>query len=244
MLFSIKTLTIEIVLNTGSADNNLDTESAKKDAAAFTNTSLKCLVNTERVKWNDCHLRWYFRNKSLPLYATAKYKIQLNTTDNKCKKAFILTVMNVTDNDKGTYSCHMSCLDWDEWVDSSNDIELHVYPPTIGKKLLLHFSEATVGFSIGRSVGGRSLGQSDGHSLGLHSRSVSWSVGPSGDGSNPRRWWLVGRPVGRSVGQFLSRSVGPSAGGSVDQSVTRSVGRSLGRSVGWLVGLPFGQSVD
>ena len=69
----------------------------------------------------------------------------------------------------------------------------------------------------------RSVGQSDGHSL------CQWSVGPSGGGSNSRRWWSVGRPVGRSVGQFLSRTVGPSAGGSVDQSVTRSVG--------WLVGL-------
>ena len=227
LLFSIKTLTIEIVLNTGSADNNLDTESAKKDAAAFTNTSLKCLVNTQRVKGNGCHLRWYFHNKSLPLNATEKYKIQLNTTDNKCKKAFILTIMNVTDNDEGTYSCNMSCPGWDGWVDSSNDIELHVYPPTIGKKLLPHFSEATVGFSVGRSVR-RSLTLSVTQSVGqLVCRSIGRWVKPSASVVG----WSASRSVRRSVSQSHGRSIG------------RWFSRSVGHSVGRLVGLPFGQSV-
>jgi len=63
--------------------------------------------------------------------------------------------------------------------------------------------------SVSRSVGSRSVGQSD-------RPTDRQSVSPS---------------VGRSVGQSVSRSVGQSVSRSVGQSVSRSVGQSVSRSV-------------
>ena len=62
--------------------------------------------------------------------------------------------MNVTDNDKGTYSCQMFC-EWDEWENTSASIELKVYEPQIGKKVLFRSilgNRWLVDCSIGWSV--------------------------------------------------------------------------------------------
>ena len=100
---------------------------------SLTNSTLKCLVDSGPVYKDECYLRWYFNNKSLPLKSTEKYETELKS-HSKCKQAFILTILNVRDNDEGIYSCHMYCK-WEEWKNTSASIELHVYPRQNGEKL-------------------------------------------------------------------------------------------------------------
>ena len=90
------------------------------------------MVDSELDYDYDCDLKWYFHNKSRPLKSDEKYKTQLKTTERKCQYAFTLTIINVTDNDEGTYSCHMFC-EWEGWESTPAAIKLHVYPPQIGK---------------------------------------------------------------------------------------------------------------
>ena len=124
------TVIIEIVLNTGPSVDSPVTESGETHATAFTNGTLKCLVDAQLDYGQECCLRWYFNNKSLPLKSTEKYKTELKS-HSKCKQAFILTILNVRENDEGTYRCHMYC----EWKNTSASIELHVYPRQNGEKL-------------------------------------------------------------------------------------------------------------
>ena len=125
----------KIVFNTGPRDDGPVPEFSKIHATAFTNTTLKCLVDSQLDYENDCYLEWHFNNKSQPLKSSEKYTTDLQKTNIKCKEAFILTIVNVSQNDKGTYSCHMYCELGDGWKNTSASIELHVYPPKIGKKL-------------------------------------------------------------------------------------------------------------
>ena len=128
---------IQIILNAGPRDYSPTTghKSSKIHATVFTNTTLKCLVDSELDYVYDCHLEWHFNNKSQPLKSSEKYTTELQKKKRKCKYAFTLTINHVTDDDEGTYSCHMYCDTGDEWKNNSASIELDVYPPQIGKKL-------------------------------------------------------------------------------------------------------------
>ena len=123
---------IEIVLNTGLADYSPVIES-RAHAIVFTNNTLKCLVDSQLdYEGDECYLRWYFNNISLP--SVEKYKMELKKDHSRCKYAFILTILNVTDNDEGTYSCHMFC-ELGNWKNTSASIELLVYPQQTGERL-------------------------------------------------------------------------------------------------------------
>ena len=126
----------KIVFNTGPRDYSPTTghESSKIHATVFTNTTLKCLVDSQLDYVYDCHLEWHFNNKSQPLKSSEKYTTDLQRTKRKCKEAFTLTINNVTDDDEGTYSCHMFC-EWDEWINTSAAVHLEVSPQPVGKTL-------------------------------------------------------------------------------------------------------------
>ena len=125
----------QIFLPTGPKNYFPATESSTIHTATFTNRTLICLVDGQLDYDYDCYLEWHFNNKSVPLKSSKKFTVDLKETSTKCKEAFILTIMNVTDNDQGTYSCQMFC-EWDEWENTSASIELKVYEPQIGKKVL------------------------------------------------------------------------------------------------------------
>ena len=68
---------------------------------------------------------WYFINNSVPLKTGKKYDVQEKKTDTKCKKDFILTIVNVTDAHAGKYSCHSPiCI---RQVNTFATIELKVF---------------------------------------------------------------------------------------------------------------------
>ena len=129
---------IKLLFNTGPRDYSPTTghESSKIHATVFTNTTLKCLVDSQLDYVYDCHLEWHFNNKSQPLESSDKYTTDLQKTNRKCKEAFTLTINNVTDDDEGTYSCHMFC-EWDEWINTSAAVRLEVSPQPVGKTLFL-----------------------------------------------------------------------------------------------------------
>ena len=98
-------------------------------ATAFSNVTLQCLV--EIALDGLPHLEWHLNN-SLPLKNGEKYEIEEKKTHTKCKTDFILTIVNVTDNDEGNYGCQMS----DEFgYSTSATIQLKVFHQPTGKKL-------------------------------------------------------------------------------------------------------------
>ena len=78
---------------------------------AYNNVSLKCLVEIDPD--DDCadsmKFQWFFNNNSTPLTSGEKYDIQKRRTNSRCKKDFILTIANVTDDDEGMYKCRWIC---------------------------------------------------------------------------------------------------------------------------------------
>ena len=104
---------------------------------AYFNVSLKCLAFVRPSDCWDNSLRWYFNNSSVKLKSGEKYDIQERKTNTKCKKDFILTIVNATDADKGEYKCRYVC----NFADSrSSTIQLKVLPgtdtPVISKGLV------------------------------------------------------------------------------------------------------------
>ena len=63
----------------------------------------------------------------MKLKSGEKYDIQERNTNTKCKKDFILTILNVTDADKGEYKCRYVC---NFGYSRSSTIQLKVFPGT------------------------------------------------------------------------------------------------------------------
>ena len=104
---------------------------------AYFNVSLKCLVSVRPSDCWDNSLQWYFNNSSVKLKSGEKYDIQERTTNTKCKKDFILTIVNVTDADEGKYKCEWLCENNDPSFSRSSIIQLKVYPPEEGTDTLV-----------------------------------------------------------------------------------------------------------
>ena len=118
---------------------------------AYLNVSLKCRVD---VRPSDCYdnlLLWYFNNSSVKLKSGEKYDIQERKTNTKCKKDFILTIVNATDADKGEYKCRYVC---NFGYSRSSTIQLEVFPgtatPVISKGLTAQKPEGGGGCYLGK----------------------------------------------------------------------------------------------
>ncbi|XP_073237949.1 uncharacterized protein [Porites lutea] len=96
---------------------------------AYSNVSLKCLVSVRPSDCWDNSLQWYFNSSSVKLKSGEKYDIQERTTNTKCKKDFILTIVNVTEADEGKYKCQWLCENDYPSFYRSSIIQLKVYPP-------------------------------------------------------------------------------------------------------------------
>ena len=111
--------------------------SPRVSVTTYFNVSLKCLAFVRPSDCWDNSLRWYFNNSSGELKSGEKYDIQERKTNTKCKKDFILTIVNATDADKGEYNCSYVC---NFGYSRSSTIQLKVLPgtdtPVISKGLV------------------------------------------------------------------------------------------------------------
>jgi len=73
-------------------------------AEIFSNVNLTCLIDWDP---DDFYCPEY-QKWSLPGKGT-KYVESLKDTDSKCKKELVLFILNVTENDEGTYTCYFFC---------------------------------------------------------------------------------------------------------------------------------------
>ena len=96
---------------------------------AYNNVSLKCLVEIDPDNCEDSmKFQWFFNNSSTPLTSGEKYDIQERKTNSRCKKDFILTIDNVTDDDEGKYKCQWICGEDDPSYLSTSFVQLNVLP--------------------------------------------------------------------------------------------------------------------
>ena len=102
---------------------------------AYNNVSLKCLVEIDPDNCSESmKFQWFFNNRSsTPLTSGEKYDIQERRTNSRCKKDFILTIANVTDDDEGKYKCQWICdKDDPSYLNSTSFIQLNVFPFSTG----------------------------------------------------------------------------------------------------------------
>ena len=123
--------------NTGLSSEAPQITSLEVSKIAYLNVRLKCRVDVRPSDCDDNSLQWYFNNSSVKLKSGEKYDIRERKTNTKCKKDFILTIVNATDADKGEYKCRYVC----NFADSrSSTIQLKVFPgtdtPVISKGLV------------------------------------------------------------------------------------------------------------
>ena len=118
--------------NTGFVPKAPRITSLEVSKKAYLNVRLKCRVGVSPSNCDDNSLQWYFNNSSVKLKSGEKYDIQERTTNTKCKKDFILTIVNVTDADEGKYKCEWLCENDDPSFSKSSIIQLKVYPPEEG----------------------------------------------------------------------------------------------------------------
>ncbi|XP_073237948.1 uncharacterized protein [Porites lutea] len=97
---------------------------------AYLNVRLKCRVGVSPSDCDDNSLQWYFNNSSVKLKSGEKYVIQERKTNTKCKKDFILKIVNATDADKGEYKCRYVC---NFGYSRSSTIQLKVFPGFLPK---------------------------------------------------------------------------------------------------------------
>ena len=137
--------------NTGFVPKAPQITSLEVSKKAYLNVRLKCRVGVSPSNCIDNSLQWYFNNSSVKLKSGEKYVIQERKTNTKCKKDFILTIVNATDADKGEYKCRYVCNFGYSW---SSTIQLEVFPgtdnPVISKGLTAQKPEGGGGCYLGR----------------------------------------------------------------------------------------------
>ena len=100
---------------------------------AFTNVSLRCLVEVRPSVCYDNELKWSFSNIWTSLKSGEKYEIQERKTKTKCRRDFIITIFNVTEADEGRYKCTWFCKkDHPTLFNRSSTIQLMVFPLPAG----------------------------------------------------------------------------------------------------------------
>ena len=116
--------------NTGLWPKAPQISSPTVSVTAYFNVSLKCLAFVRPSDCWDNSLQWYFNNSSVKLKSGEKYDIQERTTNTKCKRNFILTIVNVTEADEGKYKCQWLCEEDYPSLSRSSIIQLKVFPPS------------------------------------------------------------------------------------------------------------------
>ena len=102
------------LFNTGIISRKIPTVTSSEIVANISsNVSLSCWIDCVKGYCPEKTL-WKFNDETEPLPESGKkYKVELHVkdTNNKCQKEYILSILNVTESDEGTYNCHWLCKD-------------------------------------------------------------------------------------------------------------------------------------
>lgn len=122
------------IYNTGPLPESPTIVSPEVPVSKSSNVNLTCLVD---YGWTcPQRLFWYLNNNSAPLPESGgKYEVEVKDTHGKCKKKFILSIFNVTENDEGTYNCHSHCKYRDP-MKAAIDLKVSDAGPQRGKNLI------------------------------------------------------------------------------------------------------------